>query len=112
MTLKNLFGVGLVVAVVVLAALVAGVAPHHSDAIAGVGMAITALPAALPRDLVSLQALRATAYAEMETALGSPTGQADFDAAGANVETLDVAIANAAKLQKLRGSKAVASPNI
>jgi HK97 family phage major capsid protein len=104
-------GVGLAAVVVLVAVVVTGFAPHHADGLAGMAMALTALPAALPRDLVSLQALRVTAYTEME-AIDSVVNQVDFDAATANVETLDRAIANAAKLQKLRGSTALGAPAI
>jgi HK97 family phage major capsid protein len=63
----------------------------------------------MPRDLVSLQQDRAKAYDKMEAALAaaeSDTRQADFDAAAAEVETLDAEIVNLEKLQKLKGAKA------
>ena len=114
MTLKTIFGGGLA-AVVVLTAAVAGLMPHDLgdplNLAAGLGsmLAVTPLPAALPRDLVSLRALRATAYQEMEAASNSSAegAQADFDAAGENIETLDRTIANADRLSKLKGSTAL-----
>lgn len=100
------FGVGLAaVAILFAVACSAGVIPHDT---AGAFLAITALPAALPRDIASLQGLRAKAYLEMESALESDgeTRQADFDAATANVERLDAEIANAEKLHKMKGAGA------
>lgn len=67
----------------------------------------------MPLDLVTLRQNRAKAYDKLEAILAaaaSPTQQADFDAASAEVETLDRDIANAEKLQKLRGTKALAAP--
>ncbi|HEX4302841.1 MAG TPA: phage major capsid protein [Rhizomicrobium sp.] len=60
------------------------------------------------RDIVSLQQDRAKAYAAMEAALAltSEDRQAKFEAAAVEVEALDKEIANADKLQKLRGAKA------
>lgn len=109
MTLKT-FGVGL--AAVVMLAVLAGLIPHVSDPhMAGLTMALTALPAALPKDLASLRALRATAYQEMEAAAAasgdSAEAQSEFDAAGENVERLDKVIANVEKTQKLKGSTAI-----
>jgi HK97 family phage major capsid protein len=111
MTLKHVFGVGLA-AVVVLAVVsaCAELAAYSADSVGVVAaMAITALPAALPRDLVSLQRLRAAAYQEMEAALASGTEdrQKDFDVAGANVDRLDAEIANAERLNKLKGNGAI-----
>lgn len=62
----------------------------------------------MPRDIVSLRQDRAKAYEKMEASLASEgdTRQAEFDAAAAEVETLDKEIANADRLQKLRGNKA------
>lgn len=105
---KSVFGVGLAAAVVFLLAAVVlnGFTPAE---LGGVALAITALPAALPRDIASLQALRAIAVKEMEEALTADV-QADFDAAGANVEKIDGALANADRLQKLKGSTAIGTP--
>lgn len=101
------FGVGLAAAAILVAVVAcsAGAIPHDA---AGAFLAITALPAALPRDIASLQGLRATAYLEMEAALESSgeNRQSDFDAATANVERLDAEIANAEKLHKMKGSGA------
>ncbi|MER9665544.1 phage major capsid protein [Mesorhizobium sp. M0203] len=75
----------------------------------GAGMTLAAA-AAMPtaRDIVSLRQDRAKAYDRMESVLTteSDTRQADFDAAAAQVEAIDSEIANAEKLQKLRGEKA------
>lgn len=60
-------------------------------------------------DLVTLRQIRAKAYDKMEAVLAaeeSETRQADFDAAAAEVEALDKEIANAERLQKLRGERA------
>lgn len=110
MTLKKFFGVGLA-AVVVLVAVVAGFAPHDIPGIHEFAIALTALPAALPRDLVSLKQLRATAYQEMEAALtlAGESRQTEFDGAGANVERIDAEIANTERLQKLKGDKAIST---
>ncbi|HEY4720332.1 MAG TPA: phage major capsid protein, partial [Anaerolineae bacterium] len=64
-------------------------------------------------DLVSLRQNRAKAYDKLEAILAaeaSATQQADFDAASAIVESMDRDIANAEKLTKLRGSKALGAP--
>jgi HK97 family phage major capsid protein len=64
-------------------------------------------------DIVTLRQNRAKAYDKMEgilSAASSPTQQADFDAASAEVESLDRDIANAERLAKLRGSKALPGP--
>ncbi len=104
MTLKRVFGVGLAAVAVLLAVVAVTCIPHGYD-LGGIALAITALPAAMPRDLASLRGLRATAYAEMEAALAADA-QADFDAASGNVEKLDASIANVDKLQKLKGASA------
>jgi len=61
------------------------------------------------RDLVSLRQARAQAYDRMEAALASESEsrQDDFDAATLEVEGLDRDIANAERLQKLRGGTAL-----
>jgi HK97 family phage major capsid protein len=104
------FGGGLAVVVLLAAAAVLAAVPH--DVIAGSLLAVTALPAALPRDVVSLKALRAKAYGEMEAALEieGDARQVEFDAASANVETLDKEIANTEKLQRLKGDTARGTP--
>ncbi len=105
---KSVFGVGLAAAVVLVAALVSiGMVPAD-----GVALALTALPAALPRDIASLQALRATAYGEMEAALKieGDGRQAEFDGAHANVVRLDAEIANVERLHKLKGGTALGTP--
>lgn len=63
-------------------------------------------------DLVTLRQNRAKAYETMEAALASEAEdrQEQFDAAAAEVETLDREIANAERLQKLRGEKARGTP--
>ena len=64
-------------------------------------------------DLVTLRQNRAKAYDKMEAVIAaedSETRQADFDAAAAEVEALDKEIANAERLQKLRGEKARGTP--
>lgn len=64
-------------------------------------------------DIVTLKQNRAKAYDKMEAALAageSETRQTDFDAAAAEVEALDKEIANADRLQKLRGEKAKGTP--
>ena len=64
-------------------------------------------------DLVTLRQNRAKAYDNMEAILAiedSETRQADFDAAAAEVEALDKEIANADRLQKLRGERARGTP--
>ena len=67
----------------------------------------------MPRDIVSLRQDRAKAYAKMEAALeGDASDQIAFDAASAEVEALDKEIANAEKLAKLRGAKAVPGPGV
>jgi len=108
MTLKLGFGVGLA-AVVVLMALAVATSYPVGDPTAGLLMALTPLPAALPRDLVGLRQLRATAYQEMEAALAleGDARQTEFDAASANVERLDGEIANVERLQKLKGGSAL-----
>ena len=66
-------------------------------------------------DLVTLRRNRAKAYDKMEAVLAaeeSETRQADFDAAAADVEALDKEIANAERLQKLRGEKARGTPEL
>jgi len=105
------FGVGLAAAAILVAVVACSAGPIPHDA-AGAFLAITALPAALPRDIASLQGLRATAYREMEAALASDgeTRQTDFDAATANVERLDAEIANAEKLHRMKGSGARGTP--
>lgn len=63
----------------------------------------------MARDLVTLRQTRAKAYAKMEAALEaaeSDTRQADFDAAAAEVEAIDAELANAERLQRLKGDKA------
>jgi HK97 family phage major capsid protein len=117
MTFKHFCGVGLVAAVALIGLAIGIETAYAADGsiVASVtSLAITALPAAMPRDLVGLRALRATAFTEMEAALESsePTAQADFDAATANVETVDRLIANADKVQKLRANSAIAAPHI
>lgn len=105
---KSVFGVGLAAAVVLLLAVVAsGLVPAD-----GIALAIIALPAALPRDVVSLQGLRATAYAEAEAALASKADnrQEEIDAAFANVKTLDAEITNVEQLQKMKGAGARGTP--
>lgn len=106
---KYVFGVGLAAAVVLVAA-VATLFP--GDAAIGAALALTALPAALPRDVASLQALRATAYAEMEKSLEieGDKRQEEFDGAHANVVRLDAEIANVERLHKLKGSTALGTP--
>lgn len=61
-------------------------------------------------DIVTLRQNRAKAYEKMEAALAaedSETRQAEFDAAAADVEALDKEIANAERLQRLRGDSAI-----
>lgn len=107
MTLKSYrFGVGLAaVAILFVAAMSAGMIPHD-DVLNGMALAITALPATMPRDLAALRGLRATIYTEMEAALAAD-GQADFDASAASIEKIDVAIANADRLHKAKGATAL-----
>lgn len=112
MKFKFGFGVGLAAVAILLAvACSAGILPHDYT-LGGAVLAITALPATLPRDVASLQGLRATAYFEMEQALASEGEgrQKDFDAATANVERLDAEIANAEKLHKMKGNGARGTP--
>jgi HK97 family phage major capsid protein len=117
MTLTKVFGVGLV-AVVALAAIVVGhnmfpIDGAAGNAFGGIALALTALPAALPRDVVSLKQLRATAYAEMEAALqmaDTEERQQEFDGAAANVERIDAELVNAEKLQRLKGNNARGTP--
>jgi len=112
MKLKTVFiGGGLALAAVALLAVTAAGIPLPVD-YAGLMIAITALPSALPKDIAALQKLRATAYADMEAALEA-TGenrQTDFDAAAANVEKLDAEIANTERLIKLKGGGARGTP--
>lgn len=112
---KSYFGVGLAAVVVILFAVAMTAAFPSGGGFAEVGtlLAITALPAALPRDVVSLQGLRATAYREAEEALAGngENRQTDIDAAFANVEKLDGEIANAEKLHKLKGNGAKGTPD-
>lgn len=61
-------------------------------------------------DIASLRQNRAKAYDKMEGILAKDAydaQQADFDAASADVESMDRDIANAERLAKLRGSKAL-----
>ncbi|MBS4019545.1 MAG: phage major capsid protein [Dechloromonas sp.] len=61
-------------------------------------------------DIVTLRQNRAKAYEKMEASLAaddSDTRQADFDAAAAEVEALDREIANAERVQRLKGDGAV-----
>ncbi|MGH2812345.1 MAG: phage major capsid protein, partial [Actinomycetota bacterium] len=66
----------------------------------------------MPRDIVSLRQERAKAYEKMEAALAieGDDRQTQFDTAAAEVETLDTEIANAERLQKLRGKSATGTP--
>lgn len=66
------------------------------------------------KDLVTLRKERDGALRTLETASGAspdaPDYQANFDAAAAAVEALDRDIANAEKIQKLRGNGAIGGP--
>ena len=105
---KYVLGGGLAAVVLIAAAFLAAVAPPE---LGYAMLAFTALPAALPRDIASLQALRATCFAEVEAAMSSTAEnrQAEIDGAVANVERIDGEIANAARLRKLKGSTAIGS---
>jgi HK97 family phage major capsid protein len=103
-----IFGGGLTVVVLLVAITAAFLLPHDL-AHHGIVTALIALPAAMPKDLVSLQQLRTTAFAEVEAALAADN-QADFDGASANVEKIDAAIANVEKLQKLKSAGAKGTP--
>lgn len=65
-------------------------------------------------DLVTLRQNRAKAEEKMQAAYAADksveTYQTTFDAACADVESLDLEIANAEKAQKLRGSRAIGTP--
>lgn len=118
MTLKTIFGVGLA-AVVILSVAFIGAADasllDHAVLVQAqpadlyAALAALALPAALPKDLVSLRQMRAAAYEEMEAALESDgeERQSAFDAAEAGVTRLDAAIDQIERLQKLKGSTAI-----
>jgi HK97 family phage major capsid protein len=67
----------------------------------------------MPRDIVSLQQDRAKAYANMQVIYAKDAyddQQKEFDAASAEVETLDRDMANAERLHKLRSDKAIGTP--
>lgn len=69
----------------------------------------------MPLDIVTLRQNRAKAYSDMEAILATAAStedeivarQAKFDTKGKEVDALDKEVANAEKLQQLRGSKAV-----
>ena len=113
MKFKYSFGAGLAAVAILCVAVAVMATIPHGYGLDGVALAITALPATLPRDAASLRALRATAYQEMEAALSSDgeDRQTEFDGAAANVERLDAELANVERLQKMKGAAARGTPD-
>lgn len=109
---KYSFGAGLAAVAILCVAVAVIAAIPHGYGLDGVALAITALPATMPRDTASLMALRATAYQEMEAALSADgeDRQAEFDGAAANVERVDAELANVERLQKMKSGGARGTP--